>query len=659
MKNVVRLLYLPAIVLLLSACSATSKIKDGNTAYTYKKYSLATTLLPKEYQKTKVLSEQSAIALKIADSYDKQLKYDDALPWYKMVSEARVLDNAIMYYINALKRAEKYDEAYKALDDYIKANRSEKFRLQKELDFLKDAAEKRKLVKYTQLENLSFNTSSIDFAPFVKDNQLYFSSTQGATKDNQDQWTGEGYADLYVASIADKKKAGAATALSLPFNTSYHEASYILSKDGKTAYFTRCGSASKNDNDYCHIYRSQKNIDDTWGEPQRLKLLADTVNEGQPWLSADEKELYFVSDDKNGYGGRDIYLAKRNIAGEFENPVNAGGKINTAGDELFPVIAADNKLYFSTNGRPGYGGLDLYSATRDGKIYTNVQHLGYGINSGGDDFGIQVMSSKDDSVILTGYLTSNRPGGKGLDDIYFFEQRIPPPPPLPPAVYLLKVWVQAKKYQEENNPNSTLLGVLPVQDATIEWPIFGAKAQGNQQVRTNPEGTMQTIVPQGQQFVLKVSKPGYLTQEEPVSTALSASNGDTITIEKVVVLSRIYKDVEITLNNIYYDYDKWDIRADAAQSLDTLVDILLNNPGIKIQLSSHTDCRGKDSYNETLSQKRAESVVQYLIGKGIDAARLTAKGYGETMPIETCECDNCTEAQHQRNRRTTFKILSE
>jgi len=226
-------------------------------------------------------------------------------------------------------------------------------------------------------------------------------------------------------------------------------------------------------------------------------------------------------------------------------------------------------------------------------------------------------------------------------------------------VFVLKVLVQAKTYQDDNNPNTTFLGMKPIENATVELPKFDNVANSFQFLHTDKEGIDQTYIPKGSQFKLKVSKVGYLTSEDNVTADLPAKDGDTIVIQKTITLSKIYKNVEITLNNIYYDYDKWNIRADAAQSLDSLVDILVKNPTIKIQLSSHTDCRGKDTYNETLSQKRAESVVQYLIQKGIAADRLTAKGYGESMPIETCECTKCTEEQHQRNRRTTFKILSE
>ena len=653
------LLFSCILSIFFTSCKSTAKVQDGETAYQLKKYALADDMLIKDYEKAKDIATQSNLALKIASSYDKQLNYKEAEQWYKKVADARIANDAILYYTNALKRNEKYQEAYNVLDEYLKANKSEKFKLQKEVDFLQEVLAQQKKPALTKLNNLDLNSNSLDFAPFLKDNNLYFSSTRGGNKANTDEWTGEGYADLYSAQRNINSSFSAAQILEKPFNTTYHDAEIIFTKDNKTAYFTKCGSDDKNANDYCHIYRVTKNIDDTWSEPERVKLFNDTINEGQAFLSNDETELYFVSDNKEGYGGRDIFLAKKNISGDFENPINAGAKINTQGDELFPVISSNNKLYFSSNGKIGYGGLDIYVAEKEGKIYTTAQNLGYGINSGGDDFSIALTTSNDDSVLLNGYITSNRPNGKGSDDIYYFEKRKAPATPLPPAVYILKVLVQAKNYSDENNPNSTYLGLKPIENATIEIPRFDQVATSFQFLRSDKDGIAQIEIPKGQSFKIKASKIGYLTAEISATSDLPAKNGDTILIQRTITLDKIYKNVEITLNNIYYDYDKWNIRNDAAQSLDTLVDILVKNPTIKIQLSSHTDCRGKDSYNQTLSQKRAESVVQYLIQKGIASDRLTAKGYGETLPIEKCICEQCTEEQHQRNRRTTFKILSE
>ena len=654
MQKLISILFIFISIFLMSACKSTSKVKDGQEAYQLKKFSLASDMLEKDFNKSKDVKEKSKIALLIAQSLDKQLRYSDALDWYKKIADMRAIDNSIMYYVNGLKRVEKYDEAFKVLDDYLKANKTEKFRLQKEYDFLAILVKQLKKSQHTKVANLDINSESIDFAPFLKDNTLYFSSTKGVNKNNKDEWTAEGYADIYQTQKTTDTKFSASTALDKTFNSQFHDANFILAKDGKTAYFTRCGSTAKNVNEYCHIYRTIKNIDDSWSTPERIKFFADTINEGQAFLTPDEKELYFSSDNKDGYGGRDIYSAKKNIAGDFENPINAGSKINGQGDELFPVINSDNTFYFSSNSKIGYGGLDIYSATKEGKIYSNVQNLGYGINSGGDDLSIIVTKSKDDSVILNGYLVSNRPNGKGKDDIYYFEKRIPPKDPLPPVVFILKTLVQENNYQNPENPSSKLLGQKPIEGANVTIPKID-------KLKTDVNGIIQKIIPANQEITYNINKDGYLAQTDVVNTynTQDAKDGDTIIIDRTITLSKIYKNVEIVLENIYYDYDKWDIRADATESLQLLTDVLEKNPTIKIELASHTDCRGKDTYNETLSQKRAESVVKYLIGKGIDAGRLTAKGYGETVPVETCVCEKCTEEQHQKNRRTTFKIVSE
>jgi len=648
-----------AIVLVLFSCKSGAKIQDGETAYQYKKYLLAADLLQKDFSKAKTTQEQTKIALKIADSYDKQLDYANAESWYKKMADLRVQNDAVFLYLNALKRNEKYQEALSYLDTYLKANKSEKFRLQKEYEFLENVIKEQKKRALVKFNNLNFNTTTLDFAPFLKNDIMYITSTQTSKNAMKDDWSGQNYTDIYEVNKINNHTFSSPIALSSPINSDYHDAELVLSKNGKIAYFTRCLPKEKNTNAYCHIYKTTKNIDDTWSEPERLVLFADTINEGQAYLSPDDSELYFVSDSKDGYGGKDIFLAKINNAGNYEYPINAGSKVNTQGDELFPVIATDNKLYFSSNGKIGYGGLDIYMATKEGKIYTNVQNLGYGINSGGDDFSMALIKPSDDSVLLCGYLTSNRKGGNGLDDIYYFEKRMAPAEPLPPAIFVLKTLVQTKKYQNENNPNSLYLGLVPIDQANVVVHNLEEVKSTNQPFLTNIEGTTQTILPKGKNYTLKVSKSGFLATEENVTTNLPAKDGDTIIIQKTITLDKIYQDVEITLNNIYYDYNKWNIRADAAQSLDTLVFILQNNPTIKIQLSAHTDCRGSDVYNQTLSQKRAESVVQYLISKGISTNRLTAKGYGETMPIETCVCEKCNDEQHQINRRTTFKIVSE
>ncbi len=646
-------------VLAITACSSTLKVKDGSTAYQLEKYTLASDMLQKDFEQSKDVKQKSQIALQIAKSYDYQQKYAESLQWYKTIYDLGVNEDRVDLYLNALKQNEQYKEAADFLTNYLKANKAEKYRWQKESDFLEATLkELDKKIPHVVVDLKDINSSFSDFAGYFKGNDLYFSSTRTPNKESgTDEWSGEGYSDIMKAAKNGKTSFG--PVIDVPeFNSPYHDAEVVFTKDGQEAYFTRSGSKDQTKNDYSKIYYTKMQADGKWSDPKMLAFFADTVNEGQPYLSPSGNELFFSSDAPDGYGGRDIYIVKKNTKGVFENPINAGSKINTAGDELFPVLADSTHLFFSSNGRMGYGGLDIFSASKEGKIFTNVQNVGMPINSGGDDFYFQQTQTGDDSVILSGYLTSNRKGGLGNDDIYYVEQRKAPREPLPPPVYILRVSVMENTFAVENNPNSAVTGTKPVGNAKIQIPKFDVQSTISDVFNADAEGKFTKIIPR-ESFLGTVTKEGYLAGSFDVHKVMDAKDGDTIYIDKTVVLAKIYKNVEIVLNNIYYDYDKWNIRADASQSLDTLVDILKKNPTIKIQLSSHTDCRGTDAYNQTLSQKRAESVVQYLISKGIEAERLTAKGYGESMPVETCDCKACTEEQHQRNRRTTFKILSE
>lgn len=644
-------------VLIMGACSSTLKVKDGSTAYQLEKYTLASDMLQNDFEQSKDVKQRSQIAGQIAKSFDYQQKYEQSLPWYKTIYELGVDENRLNLYLNALKQNEQYQEAFDFLGNYLKANKSEKFRLQKELDFLEATLkELDKKIPHVVVNLKTLNSPNSDFAGFLQNNTIYFSSTRTLNNESgTDEWSGEGYSDIIKAEKTSKTAFGQVIDVT-DFNSPYHDAELVFTKDGQEAYFTRSGTKALDKNDHSKIYYT-KQENGKWAEPKLLSFFADSINEGQPYLSPNGNELYFSADAPDGYGGRDIYFVKKNAKGVFEYPVNAGSRINTTGDELFPVLVDSAHMFFSTNGRMGYGGLDIFSATKESKIFTNVQNVGMPINSGGDDLYLQPTQTGDDSVILSGYLSSNRKGGLGNDDLYYIEQRKAPREPLPPAVFILKGTVVENIFKIENNPNSGVSGSKPVSQATIQIPRFDVVSTVYDELNSDANGKFSKIITP-RDFIGTVTKEGYLSNTFDVLAAnLKGNDGDTIYIEKTIALQKIYKDVEIVLNNIYYDYDKWNIRADASQSLDTLAEILKKNPTINIQLSSHTDCRGTDAYNQPLSQKRAESVVQYLIGKGIDASRLTAKGYGESQPVEKCDCKSCTEEQHQKNRRTTFKIL--
>ena len=372
------------------------------------------------------------------------------------------------------------------------------------------------------------------------------------------------------------------------------------------------------------------------------------------------KKLYFSSDADFGYGGKDLYVTNRGATGEWDSPMNLGPRVNTFDDEMFPFISKGGKLYFASNGHYGIGGLDLFKAEKRGRIFTNVSSLGYPINSGADDFSIQVVESDDDSVQITGYMASNRKGGLGSDDIYFFEKRLTPAPKLPPAVYILAGTIKEKHYVNPKDPKSEVRGLKPLGGVTIN--IFDNKSNNPyllDEINSNELGKFEYQLDPDADFLLDYHKNCYFNLKSTVSSKnLNGEDGDTIYIETSAVLDRVFEELEFTINNIYYDLAKWQIRPDAALVLDSIVNFLNQNPTLKAELGSHTDARGGDDYNANLSQKRAESAVSYLIEKGISANRLSARGYGETRLVNECtDGVDCPEEKHQENRRTTFKII--
>ena len=417
---------------------------------------------------------------------------------------------------------------------------------------------------------------------------------------------------------------------------------------------------------FSKIFYSKK-ISGTWTTPEVLPFCKEKVRYSTPSVSADGKTLIFASNDPEGWGGFDLYECRMTSEG-FVEPKILGRTLNTIGNEAYPFLDGDT-LYFASDNHTGMGGYDIFKTykLKDGS-WASPLNLKPPVNSGADDFGFVIdnQSVKKEGVIQQGYLTSNRVGGKGNDDIYRFERRTPPPRPVvvvpdkpkeTKIVYknTLDIIVLEKVFQFSDNPNSKVLGRKPLADSKVTININGKKRD----LAVNTEGVVSIDLDDNMDYTFNASHEGYLNNSAKFSSkGLGKDPANPIQkFEVEIVLDKIYKNKEITLDNIYYNYDKWDIRTDAEPTLTKLAETLAENPSIKIQLSSHTDCRGKDDYNATLSQKRAESAVNFLISKGIAAERLVAKGYGESQPAVVCDCAKCTEDQHQANRRTTFKVL--
>jgi outer membrane protein OmpA-like peptidoglycan-associated protein len=370
-------------------------------------------------------------------------------------------------------------------------------------------------------------------------------------------------------------------------------------------------------------------------DPQPLNFSSDSFTCGHPSLSKDGQVMYFASDMPGGYGGKDLYFvtySKRSK--EWGDPVNLGPTINTAGDEVYPFIHEDGTLYFSSNGHIGLGGTDIYFSKGSATDWSTPLNMKSPINSGGDDFSLILSKDKE-----SGYFTSNREGGKGQDDIYRFY--------MTPLVFTLHGIVRDSKTKEIMV--NTILTIINSNDSAKL--VIKTDAAGYYKISLKPRTDYELFGAHEDYYDSKIEFQ--TTKGLEVSTDL----------EQDLLLEPFDYSTVFTLEGILYDLDKANIRPDAALVLDTMVYLLNKYPKIRIELGSHTDCRADSAHNQDLSQRRADSAVAYIVRSGIDPDRMIAKGYGEAKLVNDCGCEgtyitrNCTEAEHQLNRRTTFKLL--
>ncbi|MCC6726225.1 MAG: OmpA family protein [Saprospiraceae bacterium] len=643
-------------LLFFAACTYTQKVNNGTFAHDRKQYAVAVDLLKKEHQKTKTRAEKGKLAYLLADSYQELGKPASAADWYKKAYDDGYGPDALRDYAYALKEQEQYEDAIKAFKE-LGIEIGSPYEYKREITACQSAqawkAEKSKAYSVTPL---SFNSPGADYAPAIfKDGKIvYTSDRQAATGEKKYNWTGNEFSDLFVADV----QSGDVQAFDIQLNTEVNEGTATFSKDRTELFFTRCYGDKKQDS-YCRILYSKWD-GSGWSAPVALAFQQAGINYGHPALSTDGKTLYFSCNSKDGWGGYDLWTSERQ--GElWSEPKLMGRSVNSLGNEKFPWLDGDT-LYFSSDYHPGMGGLDIFKTYKVGTAWSPVQNLKPPINSGYDDFAyvIDYQAKRPQDVLQTGYFTTNRPQESGAsDDLYRFERRIPPPEPPKPVVidYKLKLdgFVLEKIFAEADNPDTKVLGRRPLNGATVEVK-FGKETK---KFTVKDDGYFNMDLAENTDYQFIAKKDGYLTGEAFFSTKGIAKdpNNPTQTFEVEVVLDKIFLNKEIVLEDIYYDYDKWDIRPDAMPTLNALVRNLELNPKIRIQLSSHTDCRGNDGYNAELSQRRAQSAVDYLVSKGISVERLSAMGFGESAPKANCACARCTEEEHQLNRRTTFTIL--
>ena len=642
-------------------CNYTIKVKDSKTAFELKQYANAATFGQKEFTNAKTKVEKGKIAFLVAESYREMHNDTKAQTWYKTAYDNGSNLDALREYTYCLKRSENYKEAAEAFKT-LGIEIGSPYEYRREITACNVAAgwiDDQKYSGFT-VEPAEFNTASADYAPSVmSDGKVVFTSDRTtATGDAVYAWSGNKFSDLFIVENSSAK------GFDKEINTKDNEAAATFTANGNDMYFVKSGNDTLVR--FSKIFYSKK-ISGTWTTPEVLPFCKEKVRYSTPSVSADGKTLIFASNDPEGWGGFDLYECRMTSEG-FVEPKILGRTLNTIGNEAYPFLDGDT-LYFASDNHTGMGGYDIFKTykLKDGS-WASPLNLKPPVNSGADDFGFVIdnQSVKKEGVIQQGYLTSNRVGGKGNDDIYRFERRTPPPRPVvivpdkpkeTKIVYknTLDIIVLEKVFQFSDNPNSKVLGRKPLADSKVTININGKKRD----LAVNTEGVVSIDLDDNTDYTFNASHEGYLNNSAKYSSkGLGKDPANPIQkFEVEIVLDKIYKNKEITLDNIYYNYDKWDIRTDAEPTLTKLAETLAENPSLKIQLSSHTDCRGKDDYNATLSQKRAESAVNFLISKGIAAERLVAKGYGESQPAVVCDCAKCTEDQHQANRRTTFKVL--
>lgn len=649
-KNLPILFIFCIFVFLQNPAKAQYVLKEADAQYQLFNYIRAIDLYEQAYKKKATLHA----AERLAESYAFVHDYKQTESWYAItvnMPDSKPIN--VLNYAKALQSNSKYSEAKAQYQKYFTLDKKVPLTEQSKLLASCDSAVKwmKYPVQVSIDDQKSLNSAQSDWGSVKYQNGIVFTSDRvNPALDKQGSgrpflkfdgsklpdskiygWTGNGYLRLYEQKGKDSVKL-------FPINagTDYHVGSASFTEDEKEMFFTltRIPEKPKFVNGKLatvnvEIFSSKKDGTGTWSAPQPFKY--NKVNEysvGDPFVTKDGNSLYFVSDMPGGKGGTDVYVSIRTDAGDWGTPENLS-EINTEGNERSPFFSADNTFYFSSDGRIGMGGLDIFSSVFIGGKISTPKNLGYPFNSPQDDFAYVTYAPR------TGYISSNRTSGLGSDDIYHFvEQQI--------LAFKLAGTVLDK------NTNA------PISNALVTLNKING---GSLKVQTDDDGKFNFSLDKASDYGLTGEKTGYRADESKLSTKNLTSSK---TITQNLYLEQIVIGKAIKIENIYYDFDKSNIRPDAAIELDKLVKIMQDNPTIWIELGSHTDSRGNDQYNQWLSQSRANSAVQYIIDKGVSKNRITAKGYGESQLLNKCSNGvKCTEAEHQLNRRTEFKIVKQ
>lgn len=592
-----------AVALMLHSCAADNAMRKGEKFLAIGEYHDAAEQFKKAYTKTPTKERQlrGQRALKMAHCYRHISSTQKAISAYRNALRYNVatLDDRLDYARLLLKNGE-YKRAlteFELLNDSMPNN----VLVRNGLLSAKMAPKwKEQGSDYTVKKMTEFNSRRADYCPVLAGDQwdrLYFSSTRNdALGDELSGITGAKPGDIFFSDKDDKGKWSKPQTIESGLNTEYDEGACCLSPDGSTMYLTQCLSDASYPR-FAQIVTAQRS-DASWGKTTPLLITNDTLSSyAHPAVSPDGEWLYFVSDMPGGKGGLDIWRMRLTANGPV-GVENLGEPINTPGDEMFPTFRPNGDFYFSSDGHPGFGGLDIFIATvgEDGKYH--LSHPGYPLNSQGDDFGMTFQGQ-----LNQGFFSSNRGDGRGWDHIYSFYN--------PEIVQTIRGWIYEQDGYELTAGEARIVGT----DGT------------NLRLGVRGDGSFEYVVKPGVDYIILAMCDGFLNHKEEIHV-------DSVKESKVYDLQFPLASISapVLIDNIFYAFDKATLLPESKNALDSLILMLNENPNITIELSAHTDYRGAEAYNKKLSQKRAESVVKYLINHGIAADRLTAVGYGEEKP---------------------------
>ena len=638
-----------ALLMLLPSCR-TPKLKTADEQFARGEFFDASKTYRAVYNKLNSRDERpqrGEVAYKLATCYRRLNQAARASAAYQNAIRYEYPDSMAWYYLGrSLQMEGKYQPAIDAYNKFLEYVPDDQLAKEGLKGCRQAIASRDRKTRYIVKQDKNLNSRRADFAPMFLDKSLttlYFtSSTEKATGDNKSEITGTKKSDIFFSTKDEKGNWKRPEPAQGELNTEFDEGIVSFSPDGQTMYLS-VARRSPNASTSVEIYTSRRS-DASWSAPQKFEITADTISAvGHPAVSPDGRYLYFASDMPGGFGGKDIW--RINLLERSGSLENLGPQINTAGDEMFPYMRTDSLMYFSSDGHPGFGGLDLFTARLNSTgDRWSIENMGKPMNSAGDDFGITFGEGE------SGFFSSNRGDGRGYDHIYSFNK---------PEI---KVTISGYVVDKDDEPVPNAVIRIVGDDGSIQKEV------------ARDDGSFKFNLQRGVRYVMQAGAKGYLNVKQEFESDMEEADADYAVD---FVLAAVFKPQVV--ENIFYDFDRATLRPESKTALDEMAQMLRDNPSVTIEMGSHTDRVGSDEYNMALSDRRAKSVVDYLVAAGIGADRLTWKGYGETVPktvtkrinkeypqfpegtvlteefINTLS-DEDREAADQINRRTEFKI---